>query len=168
MTRSFRRLTTGVNADGKSTLVEEAQVTEGDLGNFNLWMTTPEGGDGAAAMPFFPSPGGTTFRVVRLPPPDPTMTPQALAQIAAGFFAGVGSPACRRDVSRHPLMHVTQTTDYIMLLEGEISLLLDTGEPISLRPFDTVVQRATNHAWIVTGDKAAVFLAVMIGSAGLS
>ncbi|WP_158818449.1 cupin domain-containing protein [Methylocapsa sp. S129] len=168
MTRSFRRLTTGVNADGKSTLVDEAEIAEGELGNFNLWMTRPEGKDGAADMPFFPPPGATTFRVVRLPPPDPAMTPEDLAKLTAEFFAGVGSPACRRDTSRHPFMHVTPTTDYIMLLEGEISLLLDTGEPIPLRPFDAVVQRATNHAWLVTGDKPAIFLAVMTGAASAS
>jgi hypothetical protein len=164
MTRSFRRLTTGVDGEGRSTLVDEAHIHESDLGNFNLWMTTPEGGDGAADMPFFPAPGGTIFRVVRLPPLDPTTTSEALAKLAGEFFAGVGSPACRRDTSRHPLMHVTPTTDYIMLLEGNVSLLLDTGEPIPLRPFDTVVQRGTNHTWLVTGDRPAVFLAVMTGS----
>jgi hypothetical protein len=161
MTRSFRRLTTGVDGEGRSTLVDEAQIREGDLGNFNLWMTNPSGRDGAVDMPFFPAPGGTIFRVVRLPPPDPTMTAEGLAKLAAEFFAGVGSPACRQDTSRHPLMHVTPTTDYIMLLEGNVSLLLDKGEPIPLQPFDTVVQRAANHTWLVTGDQPALFLAVM-------
>jgi quercetin dioxygenase-like cupin family protein len=60
-------------------------------------------------------------------------------------------------------MHVTPTTDYIMLLSGEVSLLLDAGEPIPLQPFDVVVQRNTNHAWINTGSEAAVLMAVMVG-----
>jgi quercetin dioxygenase-like cupin family protein len=60
-------------------------------------------------------------------------------------------------------MHVTPTTDYIMLLSGEVSLLLDAGEPIPLQPFDVVVQRNTNHAWINTGREAAVLMAVMVG-----
>ena len=76
---------------------------------------------------------------------------------------GVGSPECRVDTSRHPLMHVTPTTDYVMLLSGAVSLLLDVGEPIALQPFDCVVQRATNHAWIVTGSEPAFLLAVMSG-----
>jgi hypothetical protein len=163
MTRSFRRLVTGVGADGRSSLVAEAQIEEGALGNFNLWATSPNGADCPAAFPFFPPAGGTIFRVVRLPPPDPAMTPEALAALQAEFFAGIGSPACRRDTSRHPLMHLTPTTDYIMLLEGEVSLLLDVGDPIPMRPFDAVVQRATNHAWLVTGKEPAVFLAVMTG-----
>ena len=74
------------------------------------------------------------------------------------------APECRVDTSRHPLMHVTPTTDYIMLLEGEVSLLLDRGDPIPLRSFDAIVQRGTNHTWLVTGSSPAVFLAVMAGS----
>jgi cupin domain len=100
---------------------------------------------------------------VCLPPPDPAMTPAALEAFVEEFFAGVGSRSCKVDASRHPLMHVTPTTDYIMLLSGVVSLLLDEGDPIPLKPFDCVIQRATNHAWIVTGDEPAVFLAVMAG-----
>ena len=101
---------------------------------------------------------------MRLPPPDPAMTQGALDALIKEFFAGVGSPACKVDVSRHPLMHVTPTTDYIMLLSGEASLLLDEGDPIPLKPFDCVVQRATNHAWIVTSAEPAVFVCVMAGA----
>jgi hypothetical protein len=43
--------------------------------------------------------------------------------------------------------------------------LLEVGEPIALRPFDAVVQRSTNHAWINTGSDAAILMAVMIGQA---
>jgi hypothetical protein len=115
-------------------------------------------------MPFFPAPGETIFRVFRLPAPDPAITPEVLAGIVAEFFAGVGSPDARRDTSRYPLMHVTPTTDYIMLLSGSASLLLDRGDPVRLRPFDAVVQRATNHAWIVTGSEPATFLGVLTGT----
>jgi hypothetical protein len=163
---SFRRLVTGRNAAGKSTLVDDARIEEGTLGNFNLWTTRADGTDGADAIPFFAKPGETIFRVVRLPPPDPDMTKVALDALVHEFFSGVGSPDCKVDVSRHPLMHVTPTTDYIMLLSGAVSLLLDEGDPIPLKPFDSVVQRATNHAWIVTSAEPAVFLAVMAGRVG--
>src|SRR5713226_5376790 len=36
---SFRRLVTGRDADGKSRLLEDTQVQEGRLGNFNFWRT---------------------------------------------------------------------------------------------------------------------------------
>ena len=37
-------------------------------------------------------------------------------------------------------MHKTETIDYIILLKGDVSLLLDEEE-VRLEPFDTVVQR---------------------------
>jgi hypothetical protein len=163
MTLSFRRLTTGRDARGKSVLVDDARIEEGTLGNFNFWTTRPDGTDGTTNIPFFAAPGASIFRVFRLPPADPPPTASEMAAITDAFFNGVGSPKCRVDTSRHPLMHVTPTTDYVMLLTGAVSLLLDVGEPIALRPFDCVVQRATNHAWIVTGSEPAVLVAVMSG-----
>ncbi len=61
------------------------------------------------------------------------------------------------------MMHTTPTVDYILLLSGEISLLLDQGEPIALKPFDAVVQRATNHSRVNTGREPALLLWVMVG-----
>ncbi len=165
MTLSFRRLTTGLNALGKSTLLEDARIEEGSLGNFNFWTMRPDGTDGASNIPFFPPEGGSIFRVFRLPSADPPPTASELAAIAEEFFKSVGSVDCKVDTSRHPLMHMTPTTDYIMLLSGDVSLLLDVGEPIALKPFDCVVQRATNHAWVVTGAEPAVLVAVMTGAA---
>src|SRR6516165_4909701 len=138
MTLSFRRLTTGKDAQGKSVLIDDARVEEGALGNFNFWTTRPDGSDGAANIAFFPAPGASIFRVFRLPAADPPPSASEMAAIVDEFFAGVGSADCRVDTRRHPLMHVTPTTDYVMLLSGEVSLLLDVGEPIALRPFDCV------------------------------
>jgi hypothetical protein len=126
-------------------------------------MTVPLGSDGLAHLPFFPRSGQTTFRVFRIPPDDPSMSAADIAALAEAFFAEVGDPRCRLDTSRHPLMHRTPTVDYVMLLEGEAALLLDEGEPLALKPFDAVVQRGTNHMWLNTGRKDAVFLAVMVG-----
>jgi hypothetical protein len=88
MTLSFRRLTTGRNAEGKSVLADEARIEEGTLGNFNFWTTRPDGTDGAADIPFFPPPGGSIFRVFRLPPGDPPPTASQLASIVDEFFKG--------------------------------------------------------------------------------
>jgi hypothetical protein len=168
MTQSFRRLVTGRDANGRSVLLEDARIGEGRLGNFNFWRTqaAAAGTDIELArreFPFFADPGGTVFRVFRLPAAQPELTAEQARELSAGFFAEIGVPSCRVDTSRHPLMHVTPTTDYIMLLSGEVSLLLDAGEPIPLQPFDVVVQRNTNHAWINTGSEAAVLMAVMVG-----
>ena len=168
MPLSFRRLVTGCNASGKSVLLDDARIDEGRLGNFNFWRTNAgaDAGDVELArqdFPFFAQPGATVFRVFRLPAASPGMTLQESQDLSAAFFAEIGDPSCRIDTSRDPFMHRTPTTDYIMLLSGEVSLLLDEGAPIPLRPFDAVVQRSTNHAWINTGSDAAILMAVMIG-----
>ena len=46
----------------------------------------------------------------------------------------------------HPYMQRTKTLDICIVLEGEITLVLDTEE-VKLKAGDTVVQRGTNHAW---------------------
>ena len=43
-------------------------------------------------------------------------------------------------------MQKTQTLDFCLILEGEITLVLDTEE-VHLKVGDTVVQRGANHAW---------------------
>ncbi|POS71800.1 cupin domain-containing protein [Diaporthe helianthi] len=45
------------------------------------------------------------------------------------------------------LMHRTQSLDYGIVLEGEIELVLDSGESRSLKKSDVVIQRGTNHQW---------------------
>jgi quercetin dioxygenase-like cupin family protein len=91
------------------------------------------------------------------------MTAAEVAAMQDWFFMEVGDSNARVDTSRHPMMHTTATVDYILLLSGEISLLLDEGDPIKLKPFDAVVQRATNHSWVNTGAAPALLMCVMVG-----
>ncbi|EPS29290.1 hypothetical protein PDE_04239 [Penicillium oxalicum 114-2] len=44
-------------------------------------------------------------------------------------------------------MHRTVSLDYGVVLEGEIELILDSGETRLLKRGDVAVQRGTNHAW---------------------
>jgi naringenin degradation protein FdeH len=68
---------------------------------------------------------------------------------------------CHPDTSRHPGMHKTRTIDYVVLLSGEVTLLLDKGE-LDLKPFDVVVQRGTSHAWVNNGKEPALIAAMRI------
>ncbi|KAM0436304.1 hypothetical protein ACHAQK_007878 [Fusarium lateritium] len=45
------------------------------------------------------------------------------------------------------MMHRTQSLDYGIVLEGEIELVLDSGETQMMRRGDVAVQRGTMHAW---------------------
>ena len=60
-------------------------------------------------------------------------------------------------------MHKTETVDYIILLKGDVTLVLDE-EDVDLKPFDVVVQRGTNHAWVNNGKEPALLIAVLIDS----
>ncbi|MCH8507079.1 MAG: cupin domain-containing protein, partial [Ectothiorhodospiraceae bacterium] len=54
-------------------------------------------------------------------------------------FPGGGKP-------KHPGMHKTDTIDYAILIEGELTAIMDEGETV-MRPGDVLIQRGTNHAW---------------------
>ena len=75
----------------------------------------------------------------------------------------MGAAHERVDTSRHPAMHKTKTIDYIILLNGDVTLLLDEDE-VRLKPFNVVVQRGTNHAWVNNGNEPALLIAVLIDS----
>jgi uncharacterized cupin superfamily protein len=94
-----------------------------------------------------PPPGGSVCRVVTLPPDD-TFKGKVGAKEVQAYFASMGSPAASTYSSRapHPYMQQTRTLDFCLVIEGEITLVLDTEE-VQLRAGDTVVQRGTNHAW---------------------
>jgi uncharacterized cupin superfamily protein len=81
----------------------------------------------------------------------------------AAAFEQIDAAHERPDTTRHPGMHKTKTIDYIILLSGSVTLLLDNDE-VQLQPFDVVVQRGTNHAWVVDGTESALFIAVLIDS----
>jgi mannose-6-phosphate isomerase-like protein (cupin superfamily) len=52
------------------------------------------------------------------------------------------------------VMHRTSTIDYVVVIEGEITLILDDSEVV-LRQGEAVVQRGTNHAWENRSDAMA-------------
>jgi quercetin dioxygenase-like cupin family protein len=45
------------------------------------------------------------------------------------------------------LMHRTQSLDYGIVLDGEVELVLDSGESRILKKSDVAIQRGTNHMW---------------------
>jgi len=62
-------------------------------------------------------------------------------------------------------MHRTETLDYAVILAGQCDMELDNGEMIrGLKTGDVVIQRGTNHEWIVKGPAPVRFLFVLIDS----
>ncbi|WP_396656084.1 cupin domain-containing protein [Microbacterium sp.] len=60
-------------------------------------------------------------------------------------------------------MHRTQSIDYGIVLEGEITLILD-GSEVTARAGDIIVQRGTDHAWANRGDTIARVAFVLVGA----
>ena len=62
------------------------------------------------------------------------------------------------------MMHETHTTDYAIVMEGEIWAVMEADET-KLKAGDVLVQRGTNHAWSNRTDKNAVVAFVLVGAA---
>ncbi|KAJ6119172.1 hypothetical protein N7523_003452 [Penicillium sp. IBT 18751x] len=50
------------------------------------------------------------------------------------------------------IVHRTQSLDYGIVLEGEIEMLVEEGEPVRMKRGDVAIQRATMHGWRNTSD----------------
>jgi quercetin dioxygenase-like cupin family protein len=61
-------------------------------------------------------------------------------------------------------MHVTDTVDYCVLLEGELLMELDDGVTTVVRQHDVVVQNGTRHGWRNRSSQPATMLFVMFGA----
>ncbi|GAB3091196.1 cupin domain-containing protein [Pseudomaricurvus hydrocarbonicus] len=81
----------------------------------------------------------------------------------AAAFSQIGDEAAStvKTDSPHPLMHRTESVDYGVVIEGEITLVLDKEE-VLLKPGSVVVQRGTNHAWANRTDKTGRMMFVLI------
>jgi mannose-6-phosphate isomerase-like protein (cupin superfamily) len=168
----IRRVVTGLDADNKSVVMFDSrlplQAGPYGLRSTNLWVTNsyPLGfsfKDDTSSIPVGVSPldNGTKFRVVEFPPLDPANE----ARMEPGFLmkaVGPVAPARGRPIT-HPMMHRTRSVDYAVVLSGEIDMMLDETV-IHLKPGDTIVQQATNHAWVNHGTEICRILFVLMDS----
>lgn len=138
---------------------------------YEVWNTqeTPARIDRASGEPeedgivLAPPANGTRIRIVDFPPDDASIT-QLSAEEARERFAEVGAGDASKhgeEGSPHPLMHRTETVDYGIIMEGEITLILDTEERI-VGAGDIVIQRGTNHGWANLSGKFCRVVFVLI------
>jgi mannose-6-phosphate isomerase-like protein (cupin superfamily) len=171
MPKPFRRIVTANDVNGRSEVHLDGPPTN-ELANVltEMWVTeagphnhTDRVDHALKSKSLEPSVGGSVFRFFRLPPASAFagMADAQREQLMAEIFAAMSAAHTRRDVRKHPGMHHTSTTDYIVLLSGKVRLVLDKEER-DLEPFDVVIQRGTNHAWINTGDEDALLMAVLV------
>lgn len=172
----IHRVVTGHDAEGRAIVasdgplptVVELQAIPGTVFH-EVWATegTParvdNGPDPTLGPLMLPPPRhGTRLRFVDIPPDTSdflaggaTRMHEAFGQIgdAGASTVTAGSP--------HPLMHRTESVDYGVVIDGEMTLVLDEGE-VLLRPGSVVVQRGSNHAWANRSGRVCRMLFVLV------
>ena len=162
-----RRIVTGNSSEGRSSVVTDGPGFDfGTLTEFWATESAPAsyGSDDEIAgrrVKLEPPENGTIFRFFRVEPEDPNLSRDEIEERTAAGFAAVGAEHCRPNTTRDPRMHTTRSVDYIVLLKGEVTLLLDEGE-VDLKPFAVVIQRGTNHAWINKGTETAELVGILV------
>lgn len=157
MDEQVRRVVLGSDAngsvdvwfDGPSPHVHGVPGYPPELALVDLWYTDPQPApprtDTADRdVAIAPEPGGTLFRVVRFPP-DTTLPK-----------GDDGAPAL--------FWHGTPTTDFNVLLSGELALVYDGGEAV-LAAGDTMVVHGGRHAWSNRSTEIAVLATVGVADA---
>ena len=177
MQGKIRRVVTGHDASGKAIVLEDGfapniRTNANRPGHISteLWKTTampivlkaeePDPTEGPKQL--HPLPNGTVFRISEVPPETEATRNIPPEQARAAFEAmGAGNASTFSQNKRHPFMHRTETIDYAVVLDGEITMLLDEEE-VHLRTGDVVIQRGTNHAWSNRSGKPVKMLYVLI------
>lgn len=174
-----RRIVTGHDSNGKAIILEDCdapRVTEmgGDDGPafHEIWTTgaMPAMIDRASGEPhedrvsLLPPTNGTRIRVIDAPP-ETASDKEITADQAQMMFDMINAPNVKTRYAEsdapHPLMHRTETLDYAIILEGEMTLILDDSETV-VRAGDIVIQRGTNHSWANRGKTKCRAIFVMI------
>jgi quercetin dioxygenase-like cupin family protein len=135
----IRRIVTGHDQNGTAQVIIDgpaSNVRRAPHGNSStlMWCTDRNPADisigtdaedmGARILGTPPPPNGTRFTVNDFPP------------------------------GGTPLMHRTETVDYVLVLAGEIDMDMDDST-VTLRAGDIMIQRGTNHAWANRGTETA-------------
>ena len=103
-----------------------------------------------------PPANGSVLSVATFPPDAAWKGKMGESEVKA-FFRTMGSPGASTysPQAPHPYMQKTRTLDFCCVLEGEITLVLDTQE-VHLKAGEIVVQRGANHAWSNRSGKRAI------------
>jgi hypothetical protein len=121
--------------------------------------------DRTAEAGFVPAAGESRLMVVTFPP-DAVMTRAEFDAAAFGAeFARLVPGLAETFEPHHPGMHTTNSIDYDIVLDGEITLELDDGQQVLLRKHEVAVQHGNRHAWRNLGDQPATMLFVLLGAA---
>jgi quercetin dioxygenase-like cupin family protein len=144
MSFEVRRIVTAHNAQGRSIIGADSVIAsqpgkmQANIQIANIWIneSLPPVLDGpdptGKPFPMLPSDGGAVFRLLELAP------------------------------GTEPHMHKTETIDYVVVTEGELTMLLEDGTALTMKPHDVLIQRATIHGWANRSGEPCRFATVVI------
>ena len=159
-----RTVVTGHDAKGRAVFVRDEQVDGTPIPGLGelafLWnadepATYPNAGNNPAAPGIFPPVGGIRFIIGTYLPGDfiaPEPTPEM--HLEDGDELGGANAG----------FHGTDTTDFGVVLSGNLALQLDDGAEVSLAPGDVLIENGTRHRWRVVGNVSATMASFIIGA----
>lgn len=138
--RTYRRIVTGLNAAGESCAIIDGPVPKDPCNTSLIWRTETLPADNSGTddpwMPFsheLLTCPGSRFILAQMPP----------------------------GATGETFMHATNTIDYLAVMEGEVVLVLESGE-VRLTTGDLIVDRGVVHGWRNDGDVPAAFISIML------
>ena len=174
----IRRVVAGTGANGKAQFLSDGAAPRSveftSVPGFAaalLWATDASDSVGTGAVAdrtgeagFVPAAGGTRLMMVRFPPDAVMMRADFDAAAFGAEFGRLVPGLAETFEPDHPGMHTTDSIDYDIVLEGEITLELDDGAQVLLRKHEVAVQHGNRHAWRNLGDQPATMLFVLVGA----
>lgn len=157
-----------VSSDGALPTVVEIDAIPGTIFH-EVWSTAaspapvgngPDPSIGPIVLP--PPKCGTRIRFVDMPPDTADYLQHGAGRMQEAFAQiGDAKASTVKKDSPHPLMHRTESIDYGIVIEGEMTLVLDDAE-VALKPGSVVIQRGTNHAWANRSGKPCRMLFILV------
>ena len=178
----MRRIVTGHDRDGKAVVIKDGKpprvLTKEEAPGVEIseiWAThepipslpVDEQEPTIDGWSYWPKPGDSLFRIVRLPP---------ASEIEQAIKNGIDVVPAWRDClakaqgTEIPVeyqergLHETNTVDYAVILTGQAWMTLDEGVEIHLTAGDCLVQNGTNHAWCNKADEPCLIAFVLLGA----
>jgi mannose-6-phosphate isomerase-like protein (cupin superfamily) len=175
--RPVRRIVTGHDDQGQSCVTEDRNApsvhTNPKRVGYHLtqlWMTDEspafvgnEDDPTSRPLRLEPPKGGTVVRIIEFGPEGDWLTKIDAndTKVAWGALGTDTASTYADGKAKHPFMHRTQSVDYALVLEGEITLVLDK-EDVIMKTGDFLVERGTNHAWANRSGKPCRMLFVLV------
>jgi mannose-6-phosphate isomerase-like protein (cupin superfamily) len=175
--RPVRRIVTGHDDQGRAMITEDriapsVHTNPRRVGYHltQLWMTDQspayignERDPTHRPLKLEPPKGGTVVRIVEFGPEGDWLDKidTSATREAWGALGTDTASTNKTGTAKHAFMHRTESIDYGLVLEGEITLVLDKEETI-MRAGDFLVERGTNHAWANRSGKPCRILFVLI------